>query len=135
MANQTNARFFGLVALAAAKKVRPMTEIDKLVEECAVLMRDMMGCGLHIEGKNTFCNDKRAPEEFRMACSCHEYARAVIRRTLEFAAGEIYPTHRRACACTRCDCGNSGDAQSVADWDARQDCSNHLRSLSPKAEG
>lgn len=76
-----------------------MTEIDKLVEECA---------GLSTE--------------------------AVIRRTLEFAAGEIYPTHRRSCACTRCDCGNSDDAQSVADWDAREDCSNRLRSLSPKEQ-
>ena len=97
-----------------------MTEIEKLVAfvEQTICCGDACLC----PGGDCFQSMERGK------------AVAVIRRTLEFAAGEIYPTHRRACACTRCDCGNSGDAQSVADWDARQDCSNHLRSLSPKAE-
>ena len=106
--------------------------IEKLVEECGEEACQIIG---NLAGgcfsPEDVCDDTR--------CFCKTIGKSVaeemIRRTLEFAAGEIYPTHRRACACTRCDCGNSGDAQSVADWDARQDCSNHLRSLSPKAEG
>lgn len=92
--------------------------IEKLVEECgealcALIYKEGAWATIDAEDRRLYLRD----------------ARAAIRRTLEFAAGEIYPTHRRACACTRCDCGNSGDAQSVADWDAREDCSNRLRSL------
>lgn len=103
-----------------------MTEINKLVEECARAAAEE-SAGYRWADMRENCAYELDRNDFR------SYARAVIRRTLEFAAGEIYPTHRRACACTRCDCGNFGDAQSVADWDAREDCSNHIRSL--KAEG
>lgn len=59
-------------------------DIEKMVEDGAVLMRDMMGCGLTIGGKTVFCDDKSA--DFPMTCSCHEYARAVLAIALAAAA-------------------------------------------------
>lgn len=81
-----------------------MTEIDKLVEECARLARD----GLDEDG--TF--DVRSPDECSLDdCEQAEWdatvraARAVIRRTLEFAAG------RAKVAWLTTDCGAIGDAE------------------------
>lgn len=95
-----------------------MIDIEKLVEECAGFVY--------------------GPRDARFSWQTDDYCatrtRAVIRRTLEWAAGECHPRWPRACTCTYCDCGNSGDAQSVADWDARRDCAHDLRSLASTLE-
>ena len=51
----------------------------------------------------------------------------VEKRTIEACAKIAEPKGPRPCDCTRCDCGNQGDAESAASWDAAMFVANQIR--------
>jgi hypothetical protein len=63
--------------------------------------------------------------------SYRQVVRPTVARVLKAAAEAIAPKGPRRCDCTSCDCGNSGDAQSVAQWDAEMGAAQKVRALSP----
>lgn len=48
---------------------------------------------------------------------------------MERAAKALEPIGPRPCDCTRCDCGNVGDAAEVANWDACSENAARIRAL------
>lgn len=48
---------------------------------------------------------------------------------IEECAKAIEPRNGRGCDCERCDCGNSGDANRVAQWDADMASARTIRAL------
>lgn len=92
-------------------------DIDKLVEECARSIAELN------------CLDDGGGEDCLATCAvcdCRTVARAVIRRTLEFAAG------RAKVAWLTTDCGTIGDAEYGEAL--CNELSEDLRSLSPKEQ-
>lgn len=70
-----------------------MTEAEKMVEEAALIIAVLDGCGLTIDGERTLCDDPRADVSIRAAhCFCRASARAaceiVVRRCAEMIADE-----------------------------------------------
>lgn len=66
----------------------------------------------------------------------HALSSAVDRDSvLEEAAKAIEPGYPRGCDCEWCDCGNSGDAHRVAQWDADTMSAGLIRALKTKPEG
>lgn len=59
------------------------------------------------------------------------------RLALEEAARVVKPSGNRPCDCDRCDCGNVGDAEAVAAWDALDAPYRAIRALidQPSTEG
>jgi hypothetical protein len=66
----------------------------------------------------------------RIMYECDEDTyRAGIAAGLERAAQVAGPLGKRPCDCERCDCGNVGNAQDVAAWDAELACAAAIRAL------
>lgn len=48
---------------------------------------------------------------------------------MERAAGIAEPKNKRGCACTCCDCGNIGDAETTAAWDRATEIAAAIRAM------